>query len=416
MTILDQLTDAMNAAASTVRDEELEPLAMPKRRWRPPAWTTPVAAAAAVVLVIGLTVSVSHGLFATRRPTVPAHLPAAPHRFYVATGLATAQIVVRSTATGKVTAVVPVPSLRVNGLTVSPALAEAEGGAFYVAAFERGRPGEQIYRFGVTAAGHVTGFARVPGGQLRPGWAADALAASPNGSLVAVGAYYMYARGRSDQLVVIHTATNTQAIWRGGSPASGYEYFRLASLSWTSNNRELAVLGQWCRANTDPGGELCPRWQRRAQLRAIDPGGRGGSVLAGRLLLGQSSQLPFLAQALISPDGSVITAVVLRGGAIGNRQISGTFPHYLSVERISVATGRPLGVLYQRNLGDTSEISGPMADPLALSTDATGRNLMLNGGICNLSCSNEFNGWLHDGQLVPLQPAGFAYREAAEAW
>jgi hypothetical protein len=57
-----------------------------------------------------------------------------------------------------------------------------------------------------------------------------------------------------------------------------------------------------------------------------------------------------------------------------------------------------------------------MADPLALSADATGRNLILNGGICNPGCTNEFNGWLHDGQLVPLPPSGFAHREAAEAW
>jgi hypothetical protein len=41
---------------------------------------------------------------------------------------------------------------------------------------------EQIYRFRLTAAGHVTGFAPVPGGALRPCWAADSLAASANGS------------------------------------------------------------------------------------------------------------------------------------------------------------------------------------------------------------------------------------------
>ena len=56
-----------------------------------------------------------------------------------------------------------------------------------------------------------------------------------------------------------------------------------------------------------------------------------------------------------------------------------------------------------------------MNDPLTLIADATGRNLILNGGICNLHCSNEFNGWLHSGLLVPL-PTGFAHRGAAEAW
>jgi hypothetical protein len=421
MTILDQLTDAMNAAASTVRDEELQPLVTPKGRWRPPAWTSPLAAAAAVVLVIGLMVAVSHGLFGPRRPAgPPARLPPAPHRFYVATDLASGQTVIRSTTTGKAVAVVPVPSLKVNGLPLSPVLAEAGNGTFYLAAFERGRPGEQIYRFGVTAAGHVTGFGRVPGGQLPAGWVVDALAASPGGSMVAAGTSYRYGGQhhgeQSDQLIVIHTATGTQGLFRGGTLATGYRYFRVTSLSWTGSGQQLAVLGEWCRTTTDPGGETCPLRERDAEVWAINPASRlAGSVQGGRLLLAQSPRLPFLAQALISPDGSVITAVVLRGRAVGNRQVSGFFPQDLSVERISVATWRQLGVLYQRNLGDTSEVSGGVADPLALSADASG-NLILDGGICNLHCTNGFNGWLHAGRLVPLRPAGFMHREAAEAW
>jgi hypothetical protein len=376
----------------------------------------PVAAAAAVVLVIGVAVSVSNGLFGTSRPAVTAHLPAAPHRFYLTTDIGTWQTAVRSTATGKVVAVVPVPSLRLTGLPLSPVLAAAANGTFYIAAFSRGVPAEQIYRFRLTAAGHVAGFARVPGGSLGPGWAADALAASPDGSLVAVGAFYRYGSGRPGQLVVIHTATGTQSIWRGGSPAPGYKYFRLASLSW-ANGRELAVLGQWCRVSTDPGGETCPRWERLAQLRAIDPAGRGGgSVLAGRLLLAQSRRIPFLAQALISPGGSVITAMVLRGKAVGNRHISGYFPQNLSVGQFSVPTGYQFNVLYQRHLGNTSEVAGGMADPLALIADPSGHGLILDGGICNLHCTNEFNGWLDGQRFIPLRPGGFVNRETAEAW
>ena len=74
-TILDRLTDAMSAAASTVRDEELRPLTMPKRRRRLSPWAAPLAAAAAVVLVIGLAVSASNGLFGTRRFAGPAPSP-----------------------------------------------------------------------------------------------------------------------------------------------------------------------------------------------------------------------------------------------------------------------------------------------------------------------------------------------------
>ena len=323
--VLDRLTDAMSAAASTVREQDLRPLTAPerpRRRRHQPAWAVPVAAAAAVVLVIGLAVVVSHGLSGTRQADGPGGLPAAPLRFYVSTDLSITKVVVRSTATGKVVAVVPVTLGANTGSMVAPALATGANGTFYLAAFGRGVREEQIYRFRLTANGHVTGFARVPGGALRPGWAADSLAASANGSRIAVGAYYYPSHvtpgaEQSDRVIVINTRTGAQRIWRGGLLAGGYKFFRVASLSWTGGRRGLAVLGQWCRAvDPNPGGEECPRGERRAQLRAINPAGPGGgSVLGGRLLLRQAART-FLAQALVSPDGSVITAMVLRAQVV----------------------------------------------------------------------------------------------------
>jgi hypothetical protein len=86
--ITDRLTDAMTAAASTVRDEELRPLAAPPRRrrpraprrWRYSAWAAPVAAAAAVTLVVGASMWVSDG-FGTQHAAGPANLPPAPREF-----------------------------------------------------------------------------------------------------------------------------------------------------------------------------------------------------------------------------------------------------------------------------------------------------------------------------------------------
>jgi len=412
---------AEQARQAPSADEVLSalPRAGSRRRYQP-AWAAPVAAAAAMVLVVGLAVVVSHGLFRARQPGGPADLPAAPLRFYVTTDVAVTKIVVRSTATGKVVSVVPVTPVLKNGNLVVPALATGGNGTFYVAAFRRGVPEEQIYRFRLTAAGHVTGFARVPGGALRPNLAADALTASANGSWIAVGAYYYPSHEnpgpeQSDQVVVINTHTGAQRVWRGGSLAGGYNFFRVASLSW-AGDRKLAVLGQWCRAvDPNPGGEGCDRRKRQAQLRAINPAGPGGSVLDGRLLLRQAPRT-FLAQALASPDGSVITAMVLRGKIIGNPQVSGGYPANLSVEQVSAATGRPLGVIYRRYLGDTSIVSGTESNPLMLIADATGSHLIVFGGVCGLHCSSEFNGWLDGGRLVPLLPTGFAHREAAEAW
>ena len=121
--VLDRLTDAMSAAAGTVREQDLRPLTAPerpRRRRHQPAWAVPVAAAAAMVLVIGLAVAVSHGLFGTRQAAGPGRLPAAPLRFYVATDLSITKIVVRSTATGKVVAVVPVTPVGNTGSRSPP--------------------------------------------------------------------------------------------------------------------------------------------------------------------------------------------------------------------------------------------------------------------------------------------------------
>ena len=157
--VLDWLTNAMSAAAGTVREQDLRPLTAPERtrRRHQPAWAAPVAAAAAMVLVIGLAVAALDGLFGTRQSGGPGRLPAAPLPLYVTTDLAITRIVVRSTVTGKAVAVVPVTLVGNTRSLVAPALAAGGNGTFYVAAFERRVREEQIYRFRLTAAGHVTG-------------------------------------------------------------------------------------------------------------------------------------------------------------------------------------------------------------------------------------------------------------------
>lgn len=39
---------------------------------------------------------------------------------------------------------------------------------------------------------------------------------------------------------------------------------------------------------------------------------------------------------------------------------------------------------------------------------------MLNGGLCAGHCTDGFNGWLRDGQLVPLPPVNG--RDVYESW
>jgi hypothetical protein len=85
----------------------------------------------------------------------------------------------------------------------------------------------------------------------------------------------------------------------------------------------------------------------------------------------------------------------------------------MTVEQISVATGRRLSVLYHRHLGPTAMVSGG-PNFLVLIPDGSGSHWILDGAICGNNCSNGFNGWIDHGRLIPLQPTDG--RLAGEAW
>ena len=70
-------------------------------------------------------------------------------------------------------------------------------------------------------------------------------------------------------------------------------------------------------------------------------------------------------------------------------------------------------MLYRHDLGPTTGVND-VPDFLALVPDISGRYWMLNIGLCAGSCEGGANGWIDQGQLVPLQPADG--RLAHEAW
>ena len=129
-------------------------------------------------------------------------------------------------------------------------------------------------------------------------------------------------------------------------------------------------------------------------------------LTSGRPLVSLSAAFPYLPGVLISPDGTTLTAVALTAPA----NSAGT-PEHLSVEQISVATRKRLGVLYSQDL------NGGLAYqyPVTLSADAAGQHWLLSGSFCdsNNHCRG-LNGWIDGGQLVPLQPADGSV--ASEAW
>ncbi len=420
----ERLTDALDTAARGIREDTLHPLHVPERKPHRPAWAAPVAAAASVFLVVGLAAALAvhrSGLGGTASPAVAA----TPDRYYVEGNIDGDRPVVRSTATGAVTATVPVPkspNAPGYGLVVA-----SRDGVFFAVAWMPGGTGERIFRFRLTAAGRVSGFSAVPGGVLGgPEWSADAMAASPDGSQVAISFGFNGPAGvcgtagepscpqafPSDYIVVLNTATGKKSVWQGGLSGKG-KWFSVGNLSWADDGHELVFFGQECaQGDWGIGSEGCGA-ERTAEARTLDPGAAGGALDSGRLLLDQSSRYPYIAQAVISPDGSTITAIVLTGSAIGNTSVSGIFPHNLSVEQISAATGKLLRVLYQRRLGDTSGVNG-VPDPLALVPDAAGQHWLLNVGICSGHCDTGANGWINRGKLVPLRPTDG--RLADETW
>ena len=416
----ERLADALAAAARAVPEESLRPLVVPERRERGqrgsarpgrPGWLAPVAAALGIALVIGLAVLASRLSGRSAGPTVG--LPPGVPRYYVETGIRGGRPVVRSSATGRVTSTVPVPPGNVLGYNLSTA--DDNGTFFVVAPPPGGNQGERLYKFRLTQAGRVTGFSAVPVGVLaQANWAADALSVSPDGSWIAVAMSYTPRVGacgaggqptcvRPDYILAINLVTGARTVWRYTGDRSPH-LFTVDSLSWTSDNHQLVFLGQACRSARIH--QTCLGLPRTAEVRALNPATRGG-LDTGRLLLRESTRFPYLVQALISPDGATITAVVLHGRG------STVVPGNLTVMSFSAATGQPLSVLYQRRLGGTA---GPNTVPgvLALSQDATGQHFLLDIGLCSGNCTDGANGWIHDGRLVPLTPVNG--REGDQAW
>jgi hypothetical protein len=285
-----------------------------------------------------------------------------------------------------------------------------------------GTPGQRLYRFSLTRSGQVTGFAAMPGGAFgNRSWSPDAMAASPDGSRIAVSFASAYVGpgcggpGQQpcpapgpDYIAIIDAGTGTRNVWRGGTGPA----FSVASLSWTADGRQLVYLGQSCR-RLQINSEACAQGGRTAEVRALNPAGGGGRLDSGPVLLRQSARYPYIAQAQITPDGTTITAVVLTGRMSSAHGVSDMVPPHLSVIQVSRATGQLLRVLYQRNLGRSSDVNnGP--DFLQLSQDGAGQHWMLNGGLCVGHCTDGFNGWLRDGALVPLVPLNG--RELSQAW
>jgi hypothetical protein len=409
----ERLADALDAVARAVREDTLRPLRedtlsfrAPERRRRPRhAWAVPAAAAAAVLLAVGLAAAVTR-LSGTGHVAAPVMATDGPPRYYVDTEAE--MTVVRATATGAVTAYVEFTPWVPGGEVVS-----AADGEFFILGGASSQPATDntLYRFRLTGSGQVTGFSPVPGGVFSRSAMVESAAASPDGSKVALA----LATGSSAEIVVINTATGARTVWQGGMAGPGSS-FGITDLSWTSRG-ELVFLAQWC-TSPFPASIGCrlatlnnpATTSTDSQVWALDPGSAGGQLDNGHLLLGQSAQYPRIMQAVISPDGSTLTAIVLNQLASftdTRTEYALSAPGRFSVDQIAVAGGVRLSTLYQGSFGRENQWQ--------LSSDGTaGHWLIVVNDDPGSGPGPDFdlNGWITHGHLTALQPVGGVYGEA----
>jgi hypothetical protein len=355
---------------------------------------TYLAAAAAVVLVGGAGVA----LAAQPGRSAPAAAAGAAAggvpRFYIVQtsngkGVETQ---VRARATSRVTAKVRCPSASPTVQLDSVTAAARQ--TFFLVCEDVSQPtypftvlSSQVYRFRVTNAGHIRGYAVVRGGALT-GLAALSVAVTPDGSELAVSVAPGAApRGRISppEVIMINTVTGSHATWHGAPDTPGTIRYPVYDLSLSSNGKKMAFLtqphcirkkGSTCKVS---GGE---------QERIVGKASAGGQLSSARVVFRQSSlmriSVGYINDTTMTPDGSLITVA----------EVSWPFG-YVSVVHVSVATGKQVAVVYRMHTGDGFSYR-------TFSADASGRHFLLDAGPSKAS----INGWIDNGHLVRLKPAG----------
>jgi hypothetical protein len=413
--IEERLQDALQASASRVRDDRLRPLparepdpgaerrARRRQVWR--AWLIPVAAAASVVLVIGLVLAVTRHATPTQQQPANQQAPLPGYFVRIAPGGGNPPIEVQSVSTGAVIATVRPPKApRGGALNVDTVAAAPDDRTFYV---EYGVVSPDInvtqtwiLTFSITGSGSATPLTTVKGGLLShqppalQTW--GSLAVSPDGSKLALivdssDHISNTSPGYSDKIIVIDLHTGQRTQWQGGLYRPGKQ-FSIPDLSWAANGQSLVFLGQWC----DPAGQTttCDGTSglggyRDAQVWSLSVAAGGGSLTRGRLLLRQSARFPFIAQALGGPGDSDLTV------AIPSDRLANGDWRVLTVEDVSAATGAVLHVDYGLSVGGGQSRS---PQQVWLAADPSGQHLLVSYAVDG----GFIIGWIGHGALHRL--------------
>jgi hypothetical protein len=396
----ERLADALRAKAATVRTERRRPLPEPRRplpepRHRAWNWLAPLAAAAAVVLIAVTATLVTRAQTTPAARTAPAtsqaSAPASATPKYYAEFWIRNQVMIRSTATGKVVRWVPEPA----GVLGMDLAAGPDGRTFYMGTASP-QSVNAIYSFRLTQSGAVTPMRKINGGAIGPaGDMVSGLAVSPDGTELAVavaGARY----DRAGTLVVIDLRTGAHHVWQGGLPLwenHTYTGVNIQDLSW-SGDQTLDFVTSWC-----PNAAWAYCGPGTAQVRTLSVASGGGSLTASTVVLGSLARFPEITGMVAGQQGhltimQVSGAVQPPGSQAPGSQAPGSLAvgseATVTVEQISAADGSVLSVLYRRRFAVEPDLYA------WLTADPSGQHVLL-------WIDDSLHGWLGQGVLRPLQ-------------
>jgi hypothetical protein len=393
----DRLTDALAAAAAIMSPDGADALSSPvpgrlagpapgpvrHGMGRLRAWLVPVIAAAGVTAIIltAVTLSGHPGTVPARGPgpapgpgpgqapadvrggiTSLAGVPSDPGTrtplppFYVTiVGLGLGpdgdqlmKVQVRRTIGGQVTGTMPaLPAGWILGRSIS---VTADDRTFTVAAetitvcgASTSPPTQtRFYQFNVTSTGHVTGLRAV--GRPVIGEPVSEFAASPDGTEVAYAQQGCVAPiSAASYAGVIHVMNVTSGAVRSwhntvSAATPARVTTQIGTMSWTADGRTLVADYLWEPEEGSPD----------LAVLGLDATSSGGSLQAhSHLLFSQGARCTVcLYTALISPDGSTLTAVAETPVPPLPSQPGNPW-YRLWVLQLSLATGRPSGILYR---------------------------------------------------------------------
>ena len=441
-TVEDKLRQALEATAGEIPAAQLPALRLVPRAgrgrvsgslwhpatllgWRRGRWAAPVAAAAAVAIVIGLSAAIgtrtgSHRHAASSMlshlgpgTTVPLRSApavdggAVPAYYVVIHGPSAA---VLATATGTVLAMVR----SAVGFTVVSGAADDR--TFVLAAAAKSRIALYLLRLNPqagTARLNALPIAVATGGSLQ----FAGLALSPDGTRLAV-AVNNYSSNNSTYgagIWVYDLATGSRREWRGAGKVSEGLAGGPGWLSWAADDKTLAF--------DIETGVL----EAFLAVRLLDIGASGTNLDRSHVVLRseeiRASPQPQLESPLITADGRTVVLgecqVAGTGQGPGCPGMSGSqgrfVPEKLSVDEYSARTGHRIATVFQRRYNVPEAQSGnPGPPPSILWSNPSGTVLIVSTGAALAAQSPEL-GILRDGTFTALRVQGTALTGTA-AW